>query len=340
MMDSIPNKILSPLLRVLEGSASPADQDAVRRWRDRSVDNDLCFREMEAIWTASTGALTSDALPVDPDASRPTADEILDRGRPRKAPPVPQRGGAWRARRRQIGVAGGFAAAILAALLLLQPRPDAAEIPREYVSGPDELITATLADGTVVRLAPNSRLRVAPGDGSRDVWLTGRAFFSVPEREGERFVVRTRLGDVTVLGTRFGVHARTNELETAVLQGAVQMTSAAGSARIASGHIGRLQEGVAPQVEAAPDLPARFTWMGSFLVFKNTPLHQVADEVYALYGVRVVISDSALQHRVVTGRFSQENAADVMEVVCRVVDAVCSFTHGVVEMSPRNRWQR
>jgi transmembrane sensor len=320
------------MIRVLEGTASEEDRDEVREWRSRTIENDLHFRELAAIWNAAGDLFVERADDRVRASDRPTADEVIgpdlqSRGETplERRPRVPRH--AWRIR---------AAAASIALLLLgmwihsLTTKPLYAV---ELVTGPDELITRTLKDGTVVRLAPSSRLLVRRDDPTRTVWLDGRAFFAVPELAGERFVVRTRLGDATVLGTRFSVSARGGEMELAVLQGAVQVTGIEGSVRVEGGQLGRLHRGQPPVVEGAENMPALFTWMGSFLAFADTPLPQAVTEIRSLYGVDVVIADPALEERVITGWFSQEDGAAVIEVVCRIVGATCTATETAVVMT-------
>jgi transmembrane sensor len=337
MLTPIPTKMRSQIVRVLEDTATDDDRRAVQEWRERRVENDLRYRELKAIWDASPRALTAAPASRYPE-ERPTAAQLLanrDRepdqvaslsAKPARRP----RGLRWVPR-----VAAIVAAALIGALWATTwtGGPTTALHAEEYVTGPDELVTATLADGTIVRLAPSSRLRVEVSDRSRDVWLDGRAFFAVSDKGDLRFVVRTNYGDATVLGTRFGVTARGNDLELAVLQGAVQVTSQAGSARVEGGQLGQVQRGAPPRVQVREDLPAHFTWMGSFIAFHDTPLSQVALEVEAVYGVRVEIEDPDLKDRVVTGWFSEDEAREVMEVVCRIVNAICSYGTGTVKLS-------
>lgn len=69
--------------------------------------------------------------------------------------------------------------------------------------------TVILSDGTTVHLNAGSKLTypVRFGGGRRIVLLEGEAYFDVVKNEEHPFVVQTRFGDITVLGTSFNINA-------------------------------------------------------------------------------------------------------------------------------------
>lgn len=63
-----------------------------------------------------------------------------------------------------------------------------------------------LADGSVLRIGPNTQLRWSFDDGQRLIELSrGEAVFEVAKDPNRPFIVTTPLGDVRALGTQFGV---------------------------------------------------------------------------------------------------------------------------------------
>lgn len=94
-------------------------------------------------------------------------------------------------------------------------------------SGVRSIESVTLPDGTLVQIGPNSRL-VYPShfDGeTRDVELTGQAFFNVAQDKKKPFTVHTKNMNVTALGTAFEVfnYEYENRLETILLEGKVKV---------------------------------------------------------------------------------------------------------------------
>jgi len=310
----------------LEGSLPPDEVEELDRWRSSSAENDRLYREYEAIWREATGADGLGYVNWDAVASaRPTAaDLVMGRSRQTaKAGAVGRRPGA---RRRRFAVAAAIAAAVLlgfmGARVLLDDTPVYAQ---ELITGPQEMVTGSLGDGTVMRLAPESRVRFKDQGGGRDVWLYGRAFFAVAHREGKRFVVNTDLGRIVVLGTRFEVESRGENLRLTVLEGTVELVYDGGRIKVTAGRVAFLSRGAAPTVVEVADVPSLFQWMGSFLAFQNTPFRQVVAEIEAMYGITIEVHDSVLLDRVVTGWFSEQEAMEVLGVVCRVISAQCTF---------------
>ena len=195
--------------------------------------------------------------------------------------------------------------------------------PASFVTGPNERVTATLGDGTVIRLAPESRLRVNPNPTSRVVWLEGRAFFAVAKHRFP-FVVRTNAGEAVALGTRFELVARaTDELELLVTEGRVALAGGGKRVEVAAGEFGMIKGRDSLVVSRPADVQPRLAWMGTFVVFQATPLGEAAGELARLYGTPIRIQDSTLARETVTGSFTNESLADVLKVICRAVEARC-----------------
>lgn len=86
----------------------------------------------------------------------------------------------------------------------------------------------TLRDGSEVRLNSDSRLEYPANfsDSTRDVFLTGEAFFDVSKDKKHPFIIHTKDMNIKVLGTTFNVKAYANEnlTETTLLTGAITVT--------------------------------------------------------------------------------------------------------------------
>lgn len=88
-------------------------------------------------------------------------------------------------------------------------------------------INLKLIDGTQVWLNSGSHLKVPGsfGDKTRDVILTGEAYFSVAKNKNKPFIVHTSEVNITALGTAFNVKAYNDEqnIETTLEEGSVKI---------------------------------------------------------------------------------------------------------------------
>src|SRR5690606_6981244 len=87
-----------------------------------------------------------------------------------------------------------------------------------------------LPDGSLVWLNANSSLAFPSEftERTRNVRLTGEAYFEIVHDVGRPFIVNTRQQTIHVLGTKFNVQAYQDELamKTTLLEGAVQVRTA------------------------------------------------------------------------------------------------------------------
>lgn len=202
-----------------------------------------------------------------------------------------------------------------------------------YATGPNEQLMVRFDDGSVARLAPNSRLRAAP-NGAREAWLEGTAFFGVAERNGEPFIVHTAAGDARVLGTRFELREQDGHVRLAVLEGRVQLIGSRGEELVTAGNVSQTSKRAAPSPPRSTNVHELLGWMGDVLIFQDTPLGEAALEIQRKYGIPVRLSDDALSERTLTAVFDRQNLETVVNTVCRVVDARCQVHDSRVVVRP------
>jgi transmembrane sensor len=301
------------ILRILDGEGSEAERQALVAWRRQSPEHERRVRRLLLV----DGAVRSVAGPSR-TVPRPSAGRLL---RP-----------ARRAGVRRRLVAAAAVAAVAAAVMLAVSADRAGDRDpgvgwglAEVTTGPNEASTTRLADGSIVHLAPGSRLRIGDGQQGRGVWLEGTAFFAVAHRKGDPFVVRTAAGTATVLGTRFELRASSEGLRLVVVEGRVALRDAGGEVLVSAGEVAHTGGSERPAVATVADPRAMAGWLGRVLLFQDTPLRDVAREVEDQYGMQVMIVDSALARHLVTGAFPEQPAESVLAVVCQVVGAVCTF---------------
>lgn len=88
--------------------------------------------------------------------------------------------------------------------------------------------TIVLADGTKVTMNADSKLRFPKSFSgmTREVYLTGEAFFSVTHNEKSPFIIHTSKMNIKVLGTEFNVRSYPEDStsETTLIRGLIEVT--------------------------------------------------------------------------------------------------------------------
>lgn len=309
--------------RARRGEATEAELRELAAWRSESPENERRYRATMRLIDAAR-ALGH----ADPGMARPSSAEIIARTKSRR------RFSGVTAVARWAPWAIAAAAVVMAAVALRARTPSADSIPgwgaTEVVTGVAELATVQLGEGSVVRLAPSSRLRVLAGR-ERAVHLEGRAFFAVQRLPRHPLVVHTVAGDARVLGSRFEVATNTDRLELRVLEGTVALSTARDRIEIGAGEAGEVRNGVVTR-PARVTAPAVATWVGTFLAFQATPLGEAAREIERVYGTPVTIVDTTLARETITATFTDRPVQEVVNVVCSVLNAHCELQDGRIRI--------
>jgi ferric-dicitrate binding protein FerR (iron transport regulator) len=180
-----------------------------------------------------------------------------------------------------------------------------------------------LPDGSTVWLNSQSTLKFrAPFDSfSRDVSLTGEAFFDVKKNPDAPFFVQSGKAQVKVYGTRFNCKAFAEEdkIEVVLEEGKVSLTT--GGVEKAIEKI--LKPGDRAVIDKTDDqtnithekIEKYIAWHDGKLVFDETPMQEVAIRLARWYGIDVVIDDPRISKYKITTTFDNESLHQVLELL-------------------------
>ncbi|WP_106624238.1 FecR family protein [Butyricimonas faecalis] len=160
-----------------------------------------------------------------------------------------------------------------------------------------------LEDGTDVWLNADSKLKypIVFNGESREVVLSGEAYFEV-KKDNRPFIVNLESGDITVLGTSFGVSAYPGYPNyTTLVRGSVRFTS-----------LRREQIVLTPGEQAVVDIFGSLKkrnvdveefvgWKDGMFIFKDKPLAEIMEILERWYGVHVIFQDNSLKELEYTG---------------------------------------
>lgn len=289
---------------------TPQAQRRLQSWLAEDPAHRRQLEEMRATWTllGRRDLAVPEWEPVDADTLR--------RAAPRRDAPSRLR------RMRRVWLVPAAAAAAVAAVLLLRAGDADAPAGAVHVASATETSSVRLEDGTIATLAPGSRIEVAAASGGRELTLRGQAFFAVVSSPDRPFLIHTEQGDVKVLGTRFDVRVDAEQLDLIVVDGRVELSRERQVVNVVGGEVSRIEHGVVMPPVRVENVHALLPWMKGTMVFNATPLDRVALEIEHRFGTRVELTPS-LAGETVTAVVSERPLADVVEIVCGLVDASC-----------------
>ncbi len=167
-----------------------------------------------------------------------------------------------------------------------------------------------LEDGSLIRMNTSSRLHVAYARDKREIrLLAGEALFVVARDARRPFLVVADQAIIRAVGTEFNVYRRAGVTTVSVLEGAVQISAAkvptAAMPKISAGEQA-VAHGDRIVKIATPDVDRSVAWRRRELVFKQTPLAEVAAEFNRYNRRQLRLSGDGLGERQISGRFSAD----------------------------------
>lgn len=211
-----------------------------------------------------------------------------------------------------------------------------------------------LPDGTHVWLNSGTVLKYPSnfGSGSRNVFVSGEAFFKVKHRRGNPFYVNLRNNlAIKVTGTEFNVKSYPEEkrIETTLLKGSVHLIQFSAKQKVIQQvdlipnhkaiysdnsktievrQIEDFRPHAAPQAASktnVPDIIGKNTeielitsWKEDVLMFHNETFEEIAVRMERWYGLKITILDEELKQERFTGKFvNNESIYQLLDIINR-----------------------
>lgn len=221
----------------------------------------------------------------------------------------------------------------------------------ENVNTSNTPVHVALPDGSSIELAPQSRISYAnnfDSTGTRDVYLSGEAFFSVAKAPNRPFRVFANDIVTKVLGTSFSV--RSFEADTTI-----QVIVRTGKVSVSSyneiaGHLAADAAGNPNEVILAPNQRLVYEKAAQKfqrvllenpvmtlsaeadrnMVYDEAPLDIVFSAIAKAYDITIVYDTELLQHCTVTADLRHEPFYRKLDLVCRAIGANYEVIDGQV----------
>lgn len=300
------------LLR-LNDAGGDAWLGAFQAWLAADPQHALAYAEVDALWQAS--ALPAQRLAAEEGDALGALLAAMDRPAPRRVQTNHRR---W-----------AYPLASAACLLLMlwaggwwSPGHWLTDLSADYVSAPGEVREITLGDGSRLTLDADSAVAVSLDGVQRRIdLLRGAASFAVKHLP-KPFVVRAGEGEARVLGTEFEVRRLGEQTRVTVAEGRVSVrgSHAVGMPEVVLGAGERVSIDGTRLGDAQPaDAQAALAWRQGWLTFYRAPLGEVLERLGTYYPGRIVLLDSELAQRRVSGSFRSADPQAALDSLQAVV---------------------
>jgi ferric-dicitrate binding protein FerR (iron transport regulator) len=189
----------------------------------------------------------------------------------------------------------------------------------------------TLEDGSRVWLNADSELRYPrnfEGEKTREVYLTGEAFFAVSENKEHPFIVHTSDLAIKVLGTSFNVRAYSADsvVETTLVFGKVSIASwSRDSLQVVTLQPNQQarfsKEAKTMALEETVNPENYFAWKDGWMIFDNKPFSYIKEMMERWYNVTIIMEDEKSLSCTYSAKFKDKTLHQVLEIF-RITEAI------------------
>jgi transmembrane sensor len=314
--DALRDEARAWLRRLTSGTATQGDVEALEHWRNQGQAHAKAFAEAALLWDLAgeaTNAAVGRVVAHLPNSSRK----------------------ALLARRTLIG--GGVAlAASIAGLALVRPPlglwPSLSEIEADYRTRTGERRNIEVAGSVSVDMNTQTSIDLRSSSGGVDEieLLAGEAMIAKQVNPSRLFTVRAGSGRTTASQASFNIRKDTDRVCVTCIRGDVRIAHRLGTALL------REQQQVSYDVGSLGSIGNTDTgivtaWRDGLLIFRDTPLARVIEEVNRYRHGRIILVDGELGRRLVVADFRLDRLDAVVEFVASVMNApVRSLPGGIV----------
>jgi transmembrane sensor len=200
-----------------------------------------------------------------------------------------------------------------------------------------------MADGSSVILKPKSTLKYPKAftAATREVYLSGEAFFEVHKNPKQPFLVHTGIMTTRVLGTSFTVKAFNGDKDYSVVvnTGKVLVYTNKSSTEAVAKQVTLVPNQQVVYHTASPELVKQNLPKPTILSeqvtqkafdFKGTPFNEVIDKLKGAYQVNIIYDGKAFAKCRLTAALYDDHLYDKLTIICKAVDASFAIVNGQI----------
>jgi ferric-dicitrate binding protein FerR (iron transport regulator) len=326
------------LMRYFTGGLTSQESDEIRKSVEADPGKRECLEQMEKIWNSSGSIKDFQAIDLFGDWNRLRGKMMFSEqaGRTRTNLGIHSRSLSYKL----IRVAALILLAFASAFMLYYYTSNGPLSKRDWITVDvgDEPGEVKLPDGSMVSLNLYSNIAYPAGFKGRvrTVKLEGEAFFEV-SRDEKPFVVNVaNQASVEVLGTSFNLRADPEKKKVflSVLTGKVALFP-----KGKKKHARVVEQNEQAVYQNGSILPAIsfdlnfLSWKTRKLVFENTPLPDVVEQLGRHYHKQFLIREQGLNTLTLTGTYANQKLEEILEEIALVLELDFEETDGVIRVT-------
>ncbi len=227
----------------------------------------------------------------------------------------------------KVAIAAALVSIAVMGWWLLENRPTHVPVIAARTTPQVQHPATVLPDGTKVFVNKNSKLDFPASfnGNTRDVYLSGEAYFEVAHNAAKPFRVHTGKYVTEVLGTKFNIKAYPgfNEIKVTVSQGKVRVSEGAHMLNVLlpNQQLVVNQQSSEPQLSPV-DASRETKWKEEEFSFQDITLMEAAKVLAEKYGVEIRFkTDAVMQCRFSGHYFSSDGLDEIIDIICSVTGA-------------------
>jgi transmembrane sensor len=295
------------IARLKAGEPSAVDLEELQHWRAQSPLHEEAFREAVRVWRLVGTA----------------GRELAEEASQKNASP-PQIMSQSRALSRRVFVGGAIAASVAGVAVLHPPLdlwPSLQELSADYRTGKGERRMVALAPDVSLEMNTQTSIAVKPTQSALQIELvSGQTAVSVDLPQTRPLVVLAAGSKITASRARFDARCINGVVSVSCLEGSVSV--AQGEFTLRFGKDEQVSYGADGVMRSSRVDPRRVTaWREGLLLFHDTPLVEVIEEVNRYRPGKIIIANADLSRRIVDGVFRVDRLEVLVEQVQRLFGA-------------------
>lgn len=320
--EALAHEAQARLVRLISGEATATDSRELTDWCARSPAHARAFAEANVLWDGLGQAARHPAVSTSP---RLAASSHSASGR------------TAHSRR---GFLGGAIAASVAGVGYLIARPpmelwpSPQELAADYRTRTAERRQIAVGDGVTVELNTRSSLNILhEANAQRLELISGEVAISVSQHQPATLTVAAGGGAVRATDAQFNLRCESGRSVVTCHRGSVAVAYAGTSVTLGEGRQASYANGIVG-IPAIVDPAVVMAWRDGQLVFRQTPLADVVNEVNRYRNGRIILANEALGRRPVEARIAIDRIDDLIALVREAYGAkVTSLPGAIVVLS-------